>query len=134
MWGGTPFPSMTVLSFPYSLSFSTALSVPCRPSVSATALSLQPPSPFCHPERSRGICGSADHSWKCFSTRPAVIVSVGAVLRWKCRPGNDTSFLDGDELIRLNSRESLNQTIGPVNFQIGMTTCSQAEVKPAIVH
>jgi len=25
--------------------------------------------PFlCHPERSRGICSSADLSWKCFST------------------------------------------------------------------
>jgi len=23
---------------------------------------------LCHPERSRGICGSADLSWKCFST------------------------------------------------------------------
>src|SRR5258708_4029802 len=22
-------------------------------------------SPFCHPERSRGICSSADHHWKC---------------------------------------------------------------------
>src|SRR5216684_3365256 len=42
-----------------------------------TALSLQLPSPFCHPERSRpvpacrgGICGSADLSWKCFSRHP----------------------------------------------------------------
>jgi hypothetical protein len=25
-------------------------------------------APLCHPERSRGICSSADHSWKCFST------------------------------------------------------------------
>jgi hypothetical protein len=24
--------------------------------------------PLCHPERSRGICGSADLYWKCFST------------------------------------------------------------------
>ena len=24
--------------------------------------------PLCHPERSRGTCGSADLSWKCFST------------------------------------------------------------------
>jgi hypothetical protein len=24
--------------------------------------------PLCHPERSRGICSSADLSWKCFST------------------------------------------------------------------
>jgi hypothetical protein len=30
----------------------------------AAALSLQRPSPFCHPERSRGICSSADLSWK----------------------------------------------------------------------
>jgi hypothetical protein len=25
-------------------------------------------SPLCHPEHSRGICSSADPSWKCFST------------------------------------------------------------------
>ena len=31
---------------------------------------------FCHPERSRGICGSADLSWKCFSTE----------LPWACGP------------------------------------------------
>src|ERR1700722_19331880 len=24
--------------------------------------------PLCHPERSRGICSSADHSWECIST------------------------------------------------------------------
>ena len=38
------------------------------PFLYATAFSLQQPSPFCHPERSRGICSSADLSWKCFST------------------------------------------------------------------
>src|ERR1700722_1914618 len=27
---------------------------------------------LCHPERSRGICGSADLSWKCFSTGTVV--------------------------------------------------------------
>jgi hypothetical protein len=33
--------------------------------------------PFlCHPERSRGICGSADLSWKCFSTEES----------WACGP------------------------------------------------
>jgi hypothetical protein len=26
------------------------------------------PPPLCHPERSRGICSSTDHSWKCFSS------------------------------------------------------------------
>jgi hypothetical protein len=30
----------------------------------ATALSFLRPSPFCHPERSRGICSSTDPSWK----------------------------------------------------------------------
>jgi hypothetical protein len=134
MSGGTPFPSITALSFPTVLSFPYRPFLSLRSFHSATALSLQLPSPFCHPERSRGICGSADHSWKCFSTGTAVIVSVGAVLRWKCRPGNTTSFLDSDELIGLNIRKPFNQTIGPVNFQIGMTTRSQAEVKPAIVH
>jgi hypothetical protein len=56
----------------------------------ATALSLQPPSPICHPERSRGTCGapfrglvcagqsvfkcsSAEFSWKCFSTGRLVV-------------------------------------------------------------
>src|SRR5271167_1391165 len=34
----------------------------------ATVLSTQPLSPFCHPERSRGICSSTDPSWECFST------------------------------------------------------------------
>jgi hypothetical protein len=30
-------------------------------------LSIEPtPFPFCHPERSRGICSSAGPSWKCF--------------------------------------------------------------------
>jgi hypothetical protein len=39
------------------------------PFPTATALSLQLPSPICHPERSRGICSSADLSWKCFRQR-----------------------------------------------------------------
>ena len=30
----------------------------------ATTLSEPLPFPICHPERSRGICGSADLSWK----------------------------------------------------------------------
>jgi hypothetical protein len=29
--------------------------------------------PLCHPERSRGICGSADHSWECFSTERSAV-------------------------------------------------------------
>ena len=42
--------------------------------------------PLCHPERSRGICSSADHSWKCFSTEcsevegPAVFPSANPLL------------------------------------------------------
>src|SRR5882757_6275500 len=44
------------------LGWETALSFSNRP------LLWQPPSPFCHPERSRGICGSTDPSWKCFPT------------------------------------------------------------------
>jgi hypothetical protein len=31
---------------------------------SATALAVQRPFPFCHPECNRGICSSADPSWK----------------------------------------------------------------------
>jgi hypothetical protein len=42
----------------------------------ATVLSLQSPSPFCDPERSRGICSSADLSWKCFRIYWATIVTV----------------------------------------------------------
>ena len=34
-------------------------------------LSIEPlPSPFCHPERSRGICSSTDPSWKCLRLGP----------------------------------------------------------------
>jgi hypothetical protein len=39
-----------------------------RPGIRATDLEWKPHSPLCHPERSRGICSSADPSWKCFST------------------------------------------------------------------
>jgi hypothetical protein len=31
---------------------------------------------FCHPERSRGICSSADHSWKCFRQGMALPVCL----------------------------------------------------------
>jgi hypothetical protein len=34
----------------------------------ATVLHGSVAPPLCHPERSRGICSSTDHSWKCFST------------------------------------------------------------------
>ena len=38
-------------------------------SASSSNHSLSNRCPFlCHPERSRGICGSTDLSWKCFST------------------------------------------------------------------
>src|ERR1700733_3341763 len=36
---------------------------PPPPCPLATVPSLQQPSPFCHPERSRGICSAADPSW-----------------------------------------------------------------------
>jgi hypothetical protein len=51
----------------------------------ATALSLQQPSPFCHPERSRGICSSADSSWKCFSRERDVVgrSAVSLLIRGK---------------------------------------------------
>jgi hypothetical protein len=39
----------------------------------ATTLYEPSPSP-CHPERSRGICSSADLSWKCFSTERSVVM------------------------------------------------------------
>src|SRR6202050_3981876 len=47
--------------------------------------------PPCHPERSRGTCGSADLSWKCFSTErsaaegPAVPLSAEANVPWANR-------------------------------------------------
>ena len=44
------------------------------------------------------------------------------------------SFLNGHQLIGLNPAKSLDQTIRPVNLQIGMSTCSQPEMKPAIVY
>ena len=37
---------------------------------------------LCHPERSRGICSSADHSWKCFSALfPSQLFDKALVLR-----------------------------------------------------
>ena len=69
-----------------------------------------------------------------FFDRPAVIISVALFFAGNADLEMTTSFLDGDELIGLNSCESLNQTIGPVNLQIGMATGSQPEMKPAIVH
>jgi hypothetical protein len=32
--------------------------------------------PLCHPERSRGICSSADLSWKCFSAERSGVESL----------------------------------------------------------
>jgi hypothetical protein len=46
----------------------------------ATALHGSVRAPLCHPERSRGICSSADHSWKCFSTERTRISCHGIKL------------------------------------------------------
>src|SRR5580704_13800584 len=32
--------------------------------------------PLCHPERSRGICGSTDLSWECFPSTTQAVVSA----------------------------------------------------------
>jgi hypothetical protein len=69
----SPFPSAIALSFCNRSFLLQSLFPP------ATALSLQLPSPFCHPERSRGICSSADLSWKCFSTALARHLSTDSV-------------------------------------------------------
>jgi len=47
------------------------------------ASTLYEPLPFpCHPDRSGGTCGSADPSWRCFSTeRSAVERSAVSVTR-----------------------------------------------------
>jgi hypothetical protein len=119
--GRDSFPSMTALSFPYS------------------PFLQQPPSLYNHPplfvipseaEGSavpRTILGNVFRQCAPFLFRCVL-------LRWKRRLRDATPFLNGDDLICLNSRESLNQTIGPVNFQISMVAGSQSEVKPAIVH
>ena len=36
--------------------------------------------PLCHPERSRGICSSADLSWKCFSTERSAVEGSAVLL------------------------------------------------------
>src|ERR1700756_104136 len=66
----------------------------------------QPPSMdrcplLCHPDRSRGICGSMDPSWKCFSrdSRGAAPSFFGpCTLRrtWGTRPGGYVWFCDND--------------------------------------
>src|ERR1700679_2390882 len=43
--------------------------------------------PPCHPERSRGTCGSADLSWKCFSTE-------------RKRSGGTCGFFYGGDILR----------------------------------
>jgi hypothetical protein len=48
---------------------------------------------FCHPERSRGICGSADLSWKCFSNRELTSNSN------ECPPTRHPGSMTGTELI-----------------------------------
>jgi hypothetical protein len=40
--------------------------------------------PLCHPELSRGICSSAELSWKCFSTECTRISCCAAVDRAAC--------------------------------------------------
>jgi hypothetical protein len=41
-------------------------------------------SPLCHPERSRGICSSTDHSWECFSTERSEV--EGPAVNAICAP------------------------------------------------
>src|ERR1700688_4549261 len=48
----------------------------------ATAFLWMGCPPLCHPERSRGICSSADPSWKCFSTERTRVSCSHAL---KCR-------------------------------------------------
>lgn len=59
---------------------------------------------------------------------------VGKLSPGKHRFGYATPFTDSDQLVRLNSGKSLNQSIGPVNFQIGVIINSQPKMKPAIIH
>jgi hypothetical protein len=128
MRGGTPFPSMTVLSLPPFPFPATALSFSNRPLLTTTLPFLSSRA------KPRDLQFRGPFLEMLFSTRPAVIGSMGGVLPWERRRGNTTSFPDGDQLIGLNSRKTLNQTVSPVNFQIGMVIASQPEVKPAIVH
>jgi hypothetical protein len=59
--------------------FSTEQSWACGPPKAMKNASVQQPLSMnrrpllCHPERSRGICGSADLSWKCFSTERSIV-------------------------------------------------------------
>ena len=53
--------------------------------------------------------------------------------RWERRPGDAAPFLNSDQLIGLNSRKSLNQTVRPMNLQVRMAAASQTEMKPSIV-
>src|ERR1700679_110420 len=41
-------------------------------------------------ERSRGTCGSADLSWKCFSTERSVVEGPAVCLDGKTAPGDDS--------------------------------------------
>jgi hypothetical protein len=52
------------LTLAQALSFGKPPFTSATPFPPATALPLQRPSPVCHPERSRGICSSADLTWK----------------------------------------------------------------------
>jgi hypothetical protein len=44
------------------------------------------------------------------------------------------ALLDYYQLIVLDAREALDQSVGPMNFKIGASTFSQTEVESAIIH
>ena len=62
----------------------------------ATTLNEPSPSP-CHPERSRGICGSADLSWECFSTEES----------WACGPPKMMKNASVQQPLSMNRRPLL---------------------------
>src|ERR1700677_4827424 len=70
--------------------------------------------PPCHPERSRGTCGSADLSWKCFPTERTRYAAVGMA---NLRAAANLS-MGGDGWTE-SSNESLHTYAdGPLSFLI----------------
>jgi hypothetical protein len=63
-----------------------------------TALHGSVALPFCHPERSRGICSSADLSWKCFSRERSGVEWSGGTCgftlcsTWNSKPRRRTEW------------------------------------------
>jgi hypothetical protein len=58
-----------------------------------TALPRKRRPPFCHPERSRGICGSADLSWKHgISLRHKFVISTRRVMGLRPTQGDENAF------------------------------------------